>query len=85
MRDVLECIVHHHGQLIGGESVSPANDKITDLARQLLTYLALGSIAKTDGVIVRTDPQGPGRLAGGQTVTTGARIDRASRRVQPQS
>ena len=55
MADSLILVVHHHGQLVGEESIPAAHHKVTHLCRQILGVLTNNLIIKTDMGTV--DPQ----------------------------
>ena len=48
MADSLILVIHHHGQLVGEESITAAHHKVTHLCLQILGVLTNNLIIKTD-------------------------------------
>lgn len=49
--DVLEGVVHHHRKLVGVQAVGALDDKVADLAFEVLGDMALEGIVEFNGII----------------------------------
>ena len=73
--DTLRCIVNHHGQLIGKQTVGASQHEVADLLCQLLLHNALQSVGDVDMGIIHPYAYAAWLATRRQTITAGARID----------
>src|SRR5574340_4679 len=58
VRDALEGVIDHDGQLVGEQTVGTPDDEIADVVREVLLQLAVDTVVKTDVRIGHAHPPG---------------------------
>lgn len=73
--NALPRVIDYNGELIGEITVGTQDDKVSDIAGEILLLMPLDCVVKRNCHIVHANAPGARSAAGGQAMSAGARVD----------
>jgi hypothetical protein len=83
LSNTLKSIVNDHCQLVGGQTVSSSDNKVTDYIRQVFFDMALYEIGETYRHIINPETDRAGRFTFWQAIAAGAGVNARGRQFRP--